>query len=212
MAIYSSALFYLLYGHACFPCAILFFVAERNDRSRASAKRPAGHSLHHDQSPSAVRNQELAPLLHDRREDGQWQNSHLEDLTEHPDHHAPQRRTWIQLRPCESSERFHVHSPFRDSRCIAPIQYCDNADLFGAFASAVRSCRPLHQQSSNNNTLTKEAEYLKHKHTQSIRSAQHQITRNSDTLYTFALNVLIASEFNEGIQKYANNTASRDFP
>lgn len=101
-------------GHFCFChfcflrictvclCILMSSVAARNDRSRTSAKRSAGHSLYTDQSHSAVRNQELAPFLHDCRQDGQWQNSLLEDLTECPEHHASQRRTWLQPCPCES--------------------------------------------------------------------------------------------------------------
>lgn len=122
IAIYLSALFYLQYGYVCFPCVIPFFVAERNDRSRASAKRSAGHSLHPDQSHSAVRNQELAPFLHDRRQDGQWQNSHLEDLTEHPEHHASQRGTWIQPRPCESWECLNFTDHFKIHVVLHPFQ------------------------------------------------------------------------------------------
>lgn len=165
-----------------------FSVAERNYRSRASATRSAGHSLHPEQSHSAVRNHELTPLLHDRRQDRQWQNRHLEDLTEYPEHHASQRRTWLQPRPCESWGRLHFANRFKIQVVLQPIS---NYSVLQKFRSVLNlhcsSFSDLHQLISNNDTLTKKAKYLTHEHTQSICSlAEHQTTRNN-TLYTFTL-------------------------
>lgn len=78
-------------------------LAERGYRGRASSEWSAGDPLHRDQSDSTLRDQKLQTLLDDRGEDWQWQDGHVENPSERPQHPAPQWRSRIQPHTCEAS-------------------------------------------------------------------------------------------------------------
>lgn len=78
-------------------------LAERGYRGRDSSERSPGDPLHRDQGNSTVRDQKLPTLHDDSGEDGQRQDGHVEDPSERPQHHAPQRSTRVQPHTCEAS-------------------------------------------------------------------------------------------------------------